>query len=77
MAQPLALAQCMIHQAELALRQVTKPAMNQLRRVGGSRAGKIALINHRGVETAHGGIACDRRTGNSAANDGDIEAFSL
>ena len=73
MPQPLALAERMINEKQLPLRQGAKPAMNQLRGSRGGRAGKISSLDQRDIETAHRGVTRDRGAVDTAANDAQIE----
>src|SRR5208283_3963044 len=73
MAQAFALAQRMIDEAELPLRQVSEAAVNQLRGTRGSRAGEITGLHQRDAESAQRRIARDRGAVDAAADDAQIE----
>jgi hypothetical protein len=53
--------------------QVAQTTVNQLRGSRGGCAGKISGLDQRDIETAHRGVARDRRSVDSAADDAQIE----
>jgi hypothetical protein len=73
MTQALALSQRVINEEQPPLRQVAKPAVNQLRGSRGGRAGEISGLDQRDIETAHRGVARDRDPVDTAADDAQIE----
>ena len=71
--QHLTLAERGAHEAERAVLQVAKPAVDQLRRRRRGARGKVVLLDQNHLEPAPGGIAGDAGAVDAAANDGKIE----
>src|SRR3954447_3059659 len=71
--QDLALGEPLAHQAKVAMLQIAQPAMDQLARRRGGRAGEIALVAKQHSKAAPGRIASDPDAIDAAADDEQIE----
>jgi len=70
----LALPQRLADQAELVVLQITKPAVDQLRRGRGGAGGEVVLLTQEDGEAPSGGLAGDPATVDPTAHDGNVEA---
>jgi hypothetical protein len=64
------------HQAELALLQVAKPAMNQAARPRAGSRPEVILLHHNRTQAAHRGVARDPRAVDAAADHQEIGGLS-
>ena len=56
MQQALALAQRLVHEADVAVLQVAQPAVHQLRRLGRGARGEVVALDQRRAQAAGGGV---------------------
>jgi hypothetical protein len=70
--QPPALAVGLEDQSEAPVLEVPEPSVNEAAGAGAGSGRQVPLLHEHGSEAAHGGIACDPRAGDPAANDQKI-----
>jgi hypothetical protein len=72
-AQDLALAQRLVHEADLALLQVAQAAVDQLGGLGGGARGEVVALDQGGLQAPGGGVEGHAAPGDAAADDEDVE----
>jgi hypothetical protein len=60
------------HEPEPSLLEVPEPAVDQPARAGAGAGAEVALFHQHRPEAPHGGVACDPRAGDAAADDQEI-----
>ncbi len=69
----LALVECLVHQAHLALLQIPQAAMDELRRLRRRSGAEVVPLDQSGSKTPRRRVESHARTGDAAADDHDIE----
>ena len=72
-AQPLALAQRLVHEADVAVLQVAQPAVHELRALRRRAAGEVVALDQRGAQAAAGGVERHPGAGDPAADHEHVE----
>ena len=67
-----ALAQCLAHQSNIALRQVAHAAMHQLGGARGGAFGKVMRLDQHHAKTARRCVQRHAQAGRAAAHNGDV-----
>ena len=73
----MTLAQRLANQANLAMFQVSKPAVNETGGPAGGAAPHVSFIQKQHAQTAHGRIARDARAIDAGADDNHVAGFHV
>ena len=72
-AQPLALAQGLVDEPDVAVLEVAQPAVDELRALRRRAAGEVVALDERGAQAAARGVEGHAGAGDAAADDEDVE----
>ena len=68
--------QCLAHQTELQLLQVSQATVEHLRTATGGSGGEVAGLDQGDAQAARGGVQCRARAHHATADDHDIELLT-
>ena len=74
-AQPLALGERLVDEADVALLEVAQPAVDELRGLRRRARGEVVALDERGAQPAGRGVEGDPRAGDAAADDEHVEVL--
>ena len=68
-------AQCLAHQREMVILEITQPAVDELGAGRGGVRGQIILLAQEHTQSAPGGITCDPHAVDATAHDQEVVAL--